>query len=167
MDEAGAGLRGALVSGPGTRVIRLLLNPTGTEFTPWLESVKIATPEIRGMMVQRLFARVFVGAGFHTVVGKEWDIFARNPLRSLLIEIKSSLEGGRFGSRAILTQLDGYMTASQRRSAEIWLGVMGIRRPVSLQSTFRTEMRNRNIGLIEIRWISPRETLLFHIPSIL
>ena len=91
------------------------------------------------------------------------DIVARNQFRTLLIEVKSSLAGGRFGSRAILTQLDSYSKASKMKGAEIWLGTMGIRRPIMMNDTFRRQIINRRIRSIDIRWISPKETLLPHI----
>ena len=78
----------------------------------------------------------------------------------------SSLAGGKFGSRPEITQLDGYLIASERRGAERWLGIMGINKPMGLHDTFRTEMRTRNIGLIDIRWVSSRETLLPHLQSV-
>jgi hypothetical protein len=118
VDDASAKLRASLATGPKVRTITLLLDPTREEVTPWLDSVKAATPEIRGLMVQRFFARIFIRAGYEVVVGRELDIFARSRLRSLFIEVKSSLAGGRFGSRAEISQLDGYLIASERRRAE-------------------------------------------------
>jgi hypothetical protein len=166
VDEASAGLRAALAIGPKVRTIRLLLDPTGEEVKPWLECVKNAAPEIRGLMVQRFFARVLSRAGYEVVVGKELDIFAKGRFRSLFVEVKSLLAGGKFGSQAEMTQLDGYLIASERRGAERWLGTMGINKPMELHDTFRTEMRMRNIGLIDIRWVSPKETLLPHLQSV-
>ena len=166
LDEAGASLRAALAIGPEIREIKLILDPKNEEAAPWLDSAKAAAPEIRGLMVQSFFARIFRKAGYNVVVGKEWDIFARGKLRSLFVEVKSSLAGGKFGSRAEITQLDGYLVASERRRAERWLGIMGINKPMGLHDTFRTEMRTRNIGLIDIRWVSSRETLLPHLQSV-
>jgi hypothetical protein len=165
-DEASAGLRATLATGPSVRTIRVLFNPTSAEITPWLESVKVVIPEIRGLMVQRFFARLFCKAGYEVVVGSKLDIFARNRLRSLFLEVKSSLSGGSFGSRAEIAQLDGYLIASERRGAERWLGIMGINKPVRLRAAFKTEMRRRNIGLIDIRWASSAETLLPYFESV-
>jgi len=166
IDEAGAGLRAALAIGPEVRTIWLLFDPTSKEVVPWLESAKAASPEIRGLMVQRFFARILSKAGYDIVIGRELDIFARCRLRSLFIEVKSSLAGGKFGSRADLSQLDGYLTACQRNGAERWLGTMGIAKPMNLHDAFRAAMRRRNIGLIDIRWISTKETLLPHLSSV-
>lgn len=166
IDEAGAGLRAALATGPKVRKIMLLFDPTSSEVTPWLESAKAASPEIRGLMVQRFFARVLSSAGYDIVVGRELDIFARSRLRSLFVEVKSSLAGGRFGSQADIGQLDGYMIACQRNGAERWLGTMGIIKPMNLHDNFRAAMRVRNIGLIDIRWVSMKETLLPHLSSV-
>ena len=152
--------------GPKVRTIRLLFDPTSGEVTPWLESAKAASPEIRGWMVQRFFARILSKAGYDIVVGRELDIFARSRLRSLFIEVKSSLAGGRFGSQADVSQLDGYLIACQRNGAERWLGVMGINKPMDLCDAFRVAIRARNIGLIDIRWVSTKETLLPHLPSV-
>jgi hypothetical protein len=163
IDEAGAGLRAALATGPKVRTILLLFDPTGDEVTPWLESARAASPEIRGLMVQRFFARMLSKAGYDVIVGRELDIFARNRFRSLFIEVKSSLAGGRFGSQANIRQLDGYLAACQKTRAERWLGTMGINKPMGLRDTFRTAMRTRNIGLIDIRWVSTKETLLPHL----
>ena len=166
IDGAGVGLRSALAIGPKVRTICLLFDPTSNEVTPWLESAKAASPEIRGLMVQSFFARVLCKAGYDVVVGRELDIFARCRLRSLFIEVKSSLTGGKFGSRAEISQLDGYLIACQRNRAERWLGTMGIIRPMNLHDTFRAAMRRMNIGLIDIRWISTKETLLPHLSSV-
>jgi hypothetical protein len=165
-DQASAELRAKLAFGPKVRTIRLVLDSTDGEVSPWLESVKVATPETRGLMVQRFFARMLCKAGYEVVLGSKLDIFARGRLRSLFVEVKSSLAGGRFGSRAEITQLDNYLVASERRGAERWLGTMGINKPMRLHDTFRTEMRIRNIGLIDIRWVSPGDTLLPHLESI-
>jgi len=167
INEASAGLRAALATEPEVRTIRLSLDPTSEEVIPWLDSVRAAAPETRGMMVQRFFARIFAKAGYGVVVGKKLDIFARGPRRSLFVEVKSSLEGGRFGSRSEMRQLDGYLTASENRGAEIWLGTMGINKPMGLHGPLRTEMRLANIGLFDIRWVSPRDTLLPHLVSTL
>ena len=163
IDEAGIGLRKALAEGPQARKIRVWLDPFSPELGPWLESAKAAAPEIRGMMVQGFFARMFTKAGFEVMVGRELDVSARGPFRTLLIEVKSSLAGGKFSSQDLLKQLDGYPRVSEGRGAEIWLGTMGIRRPISLSDVIRTEMHGRNIRLIEARWISPRDTLLPHL----
>jgi len=163
VDGAVAGLRAALASGPETRTILLVIDPTSKEIKPWLEAVKSATPEIRGWMVQRFFARVLSKAGYDVIIGKTLDIFARNRLRSLFVEVKSSLAGGKFGSKTEIAQLDGYLTACERNGAERWLGLMGINKPMDLHDTFRTEIRSRNIGLIDIRWVATKETLLPHL----
>jgi len=163
IDEAAAGLRAALALGPKVRTIWLLFDPTCNEVAPWLESAKAASPEIRGMMVQGFFARILTKAGYEIVVGRELDIFARCRLRSLFVEVKSSLAGGRFGSKADISQLDGYLIACERNCAERWLGTMGIIKPVCLRDGFRAAIRRRNIGLIDIRWVSTRETLLPHL----
>ena len=102
---------------------------------------------------------------YDIVVGRELDIFARCRLRSLFIEVKSSLAGGKFGSQADISQLDGYLVACQRNGAERWLGTMGIK-PMNLHDTFRTAMRRGNVGLIDIRWVSAKDTLLPHLPSV-
>jgi hypothetical protein len=166
IDEAGAGLRVALAIGPKVRTIWLLFDPTSNEVVPWLESVKAANPEMRGLMVQRFFARILSKAGYDIAIGRELDIFARCRLRSLFIEVKSSLAGGKFGSQADISQLDGYLIACQRNGAERWLGTMGIFKPMNLHDTFRAAMRRRNIGLIDIRWVSSKETLLPHLSSV-
>jgi len=166
IDEAGAGLRAALAIGPKVRTIWLLFDPTSNEVMPWLESAKAASPEIRGLMVQRFFARILTKAGYDIVVGRELDIFARCRLRSLFVEVKSSLAGGRFGSQADISQLDGYLIACQRNGAERWLGTMGIIKPMNLRDAFRAAMRRSNIGLIDIRWVSAKETLLPHLASV-
>ena len=166
IDEAGAGLRAALAIGPEVRTIWLLFDPRSNEVAPWLESAKAASPEIRGLMVQRFFARMLSKAGYDVIVGRELDIFARCRLRSLFIEVKSSLAGGKFGSRADINQLDGYLIACQRNGAERWLGTMGITKPMNLHDAFRAAMRRSNIGLIDIRWVSTKETLLPHLSSV-
>ena len=166
MDEAGAGLRAALAIGPKVRTIWLLFDPTSGEVIPWLESAKAASPEMRGLMVQRFFARILSKAGYDIVIGRELDIFARCRFRSLFIEVKSSLAGGKFGSQADLSQLDGYLIACQRNGVERWLGTMGITKPMNLHDAFRAAIRRRNIGLIDIRWISTKETLLPHLSSV-
>jgi hypothetical protein len=162
MQQAGAGLRDALSLGPEIRTIRLLLDPNGGDFGQWLQAARAATPEARGVMVQAFLARIFRLAGYDVVVGTELDIFAKNRLRSLFAEVKSSLDGVEFGSRAEIEQLQGYQGASERKRAEIWLAVMGLRNPMRLRIRFRSEMRTRNIGLIDARWVSPEETLLHH-----
>ena len=166
VDGAGAGLKAALAVGPQVRRIRLLFDPTGQEVTPWLDSAKAATPETRGLMVQRFFARLLCRAGYDVIVGSKLDIFAKGRLRSLFIEVKSSLAGGRFGSQAELAQLDGYLSACEKNRAERWLGIMGINKPIGLRRAFAYEISARNIGLIEIRWVSTKETLLPHLSSI-
>ena len=160
----GAGLKAALARGPSVRTIRVMIDPTNNEVLHWLNAARSATPEARGWMVQRFFARMMSEAGYEVVIGNTFDIFARNRLRSLFIEVKSSLAGGKFGSQAEIAQLDGYVVACQRNSAERWLGIMGINKPMSLHGSFRTEMRSRNIGLIDIRWVATKETLLPHFP---
>jgi len=166
VDDAGAGLRAALAIGPKVRTICLLFDPTSNDIIPWLESAKATSPELRGLMVQSFFARVLSKAGYDVVVGRELDIFARCRLRSLFIEVKSSLAGGKFGSQADITQLDGYTIACQRNRAERWLGTMGIIKPMNLHDTFRAAIRRRNIGLIDIRWVSAGDTLLPHFSSV-
>jgi len=166
VDDAGVRLSVALANRPEVRTISLLLDPSIQEITPWLRTVRAATPEKRGMLVQRFFARLFVKAGYDVIVGREFDIFARGKLRSLFVEVKSSLRGGNFGSRTELIQLDAYLTVAERRRAERWLGVTGINKPMRLASAFRAGMLARNIGLLEIRWISSNETLLPHLLGI-
>jgi len=166
IDDAGTGLRAALAIGPEVRTISLLFDPTRKEVAPWLESAKAASPETRGLMVQRFFARILSRAGYDVVIGRELDIFARGRLRSLFIEVKSSIAGGRFGSKAAISQLDGYLLACQRNGAERWLGTMGMIKPMDLYDTFRAALRARNIGLIDIRWVSTEETLLPHLASV-
>jgi len=166
IDDAGAGLRAALAVGPKVRTIWLLFDPTSKDVVPWLESAKAASPEQRGMMVQSFFARVLGKAGYDIVVGRELDIFARCRFRSLFIEVKSSLAGGKFGSQADISQLDGYLTPCQRNGATRWLGTMGIIKPMNLRDTFRAAIRHRNIGQIDSRWVSTRDTLLPHLQSV-
>lgn len=166
IDEASSKLRALLATAPEVRKIILQFDPTKEEVAPWLDAAKAAAPEIRGLMVQRFFARIFIRAGYEVVVGRELDIFARGRLRSLLIEVKSSLAGGKFGSRAELSQVDGYLIASERRQAERWFGTMGINKPILLRDTFKNKLRSKNIGLIDIRWMSPKETLLAHLSSV-
>jgi len=160
VEEAGAGLKAALTVGPEVRTIHLLLDPAGESLAPWLESARAATPETRGLMVQGFFAQILSRAGYRVVVGRELDIFARGRLRSLLLEVKSSLKGGRFGSRPEMIQLDGYLIACQRRRAERWLGTMGIDKPMELRGPLKNKMRLENIGHLDFRWVSPREALL-------
>jgi hypothetical protein len=167
IDQAGAGLRAALATGPELRTIRIQIDPTNEELAPWLESARAAIPEIRGLMVQSFFARIFYKAGYEVTVEKELDIFAKGRLRSLLVEVKSSLSGRKLGSHEVLLQLDSYLVASERRRAERWLGTMGINRPVELRAPFRIALRARKIGVIDIIWISPRDTLLSHLSSVL
>ena len=163
IDEAGVGLNAALAAGPRVRTILLLFDPMCNDIAPWLESAKAASPEVRGMMVQSFFARILSKAGYDIVVGRELDIFAKCRLRSFFVEVKSSLAGGKFGSKADISQLDGYLIACERNGAERWLGTMGITNPIRLRDTFRTAMRRRNIGLIDIRWVSANETLFPHL----
>lgn len=165
-DDACAGLRRALATGPETRTIRIMIDPTNTEVAPWLAAARAATPEIRGLMVQGFFARMLCRAGYNVVVGSELDIFAKSRIRSLFVEVKSSLAGGRFGSRAGIRQLDGYLTASERRRAERWLGTMGLNKPIELRDVFKAELRTRNIGHIDIWWASPEEMLLSQLHSV-
>ncbi len=157
--QACAGLKAALAIGPEVRTIRLLLDPGGETLAPWLESARAASPEVRGLMVQGFFAQILSRAGYRVIVGRELDIFARGRLRSLLLEVKSSLKGGRFGSKTAMTQLDGYLLACQRRRAERWLGTMGIDRPMELRGSFRNRMRRENIGHLDMRWVSPGDAL--------
>ena len=159
IDQASAGLKAALAVGPEVRTIRLLLDPASETLAPWLESARAAVPETRGLMVQGFFAQVLGRAGYRVIVGSELDIFARGRLRSLLLEVKSSLKGGRFGSKDEMAQLDGYLIACQRRSAERWLGTMGIDKPMELRGPFRKKMRRGNIGHLDLRWISPKDAL--------
>lgn len=159
IDQAGVSLRRALAAGPGIRVIRLLLNPTSEGLAPWLDAARAASPEVRGLMAQAFFARIFSRAGYRVVVGSQIDIFARGRFRSLLVEVKSSLKGGKFGSNAEVSQLDGYLVASQRSGAERWLGTMGIDRPMELRDSFRDKVRFGNIGHLDLRWVSPQCTL--------
>lgn len=159
IEQASAGLKAALAFVPGVRTIRLLLDPESKSLAPWLESVSTTTPEARGLMVQGLFAQVLSGAGYNVVVGRELDIFARGRIRSLLLEVKSSLKGGRFGSRPEMAQLDGYLIACRRRRAERWLGTMGIQRPIELRGPLRYKMRRENIGHLDLRWVSPKDAL--------
>jgi hypothetical protein len=110
-------------------------------------------------MVQALFGRLFTEAGYEVELGRELDIFAKGRLRSVLVEVKSSLDGGSFGSQKGIAQLEGYSTVSQRRRAQRWLGTMGINSPIVLSSSLRTYMRDGNVGLVEVRWVSPKNTL--------
>lgn len=144
----------------------MLLDPKGTEIGSWLSAVRTSTPELRGIMVQGFFARIFRMAGYDVIVGKELDIFARNRQKSMLVEVKSKLNGAGFGSHVEIVQLEGYLVVSERRRAETWLAVMGLNKPVRLRDGFRSELRIRNIGLIDVRWISPEDTLLPHLSSI-
>ena len=89
IDQASVCLRRALAAGPRTGVIRLLLNPASEELALWLDAARAASPEIRGLMAQAFFARIFSGAGYRVLVGNQIDIFAQSQLRSLLIEVKS------------------------------------------------------------------------------
>jgi hypothetical protein len=164
LPEAAAGLRAVLSTGTEVRTIRILLNPKGEDVRPWLDSARKAIPEIRGMMVQGLFARVFRMAGYDVIVGKTLDLFARNRLRSLFVEVKSSLDGIAFGSLPDIKQLEGYLVVSERNKAETWLAIMGLNRPIRLRDGFRAKMRARNIGLLDVRWISADETLTPHFP---
>ena len=159
IDQVGAGLKAALAAGPEVRTIRLLLNPESESLAPWLDSARAATPETRGLMVQGFFARVLSRAGYRVVVGRELDIFARGRVRAILLEVKSSLRGGMFGSKTGMDQLDGYLIACQRRRAERWLGTMGIERPMELRDPLRNKMRLENIGHLDLRWVSPNDVL--------
>lgn len=159
IDQAGACLGRELALGPKTRVIRLLLDPTSESLAPWLDAARAATPEVRGLMAQAFFARIFSMAGYSVVVGSQIDILARSRLRSLLVEVKSSLAGGKFGSKADVTQLDGYLEVSRRSGAERWLGTMGMNRPMELRASFRDKIRLGNIGHLDLRWVSPEGTL--------
>ena len=110
-------------------------------------------------MVQRLFGRLFTQAGYEVELGRELDIFARGQLRSVFVEVKSSLDGGIFGSHKGIAQLEGYLTVSRRRRAQRWLGTMGINNPIDLSARLRAYMRGGNVGLIEVRWVAPENTL--------
>jgi len=159
VEQASAGLKAALTVGPEVRTIHLLLDPAGESLAPWLESAKAAAPETRGLMVQGFFAQILSRAGYRVIVGRELDIFARGRLRSILLEVKSSLKGGRFGSKPQMIQLDGYLIAGQRRRAERWLGTMGIVKPMELRGPFKRKMRLENIGHLDLRWVSPKDAL--------
>jgi hypothetical protein len=163
--EAGARLRRALAVGPEIRTIRLLLNPASEQFAPWLEAARAATREIRGQMVQALFGRLFTEAGYEVELGRELDIFARGNLRSVLVEVKSSLDGRSFGSQKGIGQLEGYLAESRRRRAQRWLGTMGINNPIELSASLRAYMRDGNVGLIEVRWVAPENTLPSYLES--
>jgi len=166
MQEAGAGLRAALSSGPETRTVRLLLNPSGGDLGQWLCAARDAIPETRGVMAQAFLARIFRLAGYDVVVGTRYDIFAKNRSRSLFAEVKSSLNGPKFGSQNEIEQLERYLAASERKRAEIWLAIMGLGKPMQLRLSFRSEMRTRNIGLIDARWVAPEETLPHYFASV-
>ena len=166
LTEAGSKLRAALSTGPKTRTIIVLLDPKGKEIGLWLTAVRATTPELRGIMVQGFFGRVFRMAGYDVIVGKELDIFARNRQRSMLVEVKSSLNGAAFGSQAEIAQLEGYLAVGERKRASTWLAVMGLNKPVRLRDGFKSGLRIRNIGLIDVRWISPEDTLVPHLASI-
>ncbi len=159
IEQAGEGLKVALTAGPEVRTIRLLLDPDSESLAPWLEAVIAATPEIRGLMVQGFFAQILSRAGYQVIVGSQLDVFARGRFRSILLEVKSSLRGGRFGSKPEMAQLDGYLIACQRRRADRWLGTMGIEKPMELRGPFRKKMRLENIGHLDLRWVSPKNTL--------
>lgn len=166
IDQAGSALRAALAAGPKIRTVRILLDPTTEEVKPWLESARNATPETRGMMVQLFFAWIFREAGYDVVVGRKLDILARGKLRSVFVEVKSSLNGGMFGSKADITQLEDYLVASQRFRAMRWLGIMGINKPIRLRDAFRIDLQSKHIGLLDIRWISAEDTLTPHLLSV-
>jgi Holliday junction resolvase len=166
MQEASAGLRAALSSGPKIRTIRLLLDPNGSDLEQWLNSAREAIPEARGVMVQAFLARIFRLAGYDVVVGTKFDIFAKNRSRSLFAEVKSSLNGTKFGSQNEVEQLDRYLIVSERRRAEIWLAIMGLSKPMELRIRFKSELRVRNIGVIDARWVAPDETLPYHFASV-
>jgi hypothetical protein len=159
IEEAGARLRTALAVGPEVSTIRLLLDPTSGQFAPWLEAAKAASREVRGQMVQRLFGRLFAKAGYEVELGRELDIFARGRLRSLLVEVKSSLDGGSFGSQKGIAQLEGYLLASGRRRSQRWLGTMGINNPIELSAPLKAYMKAGNVGLVEVRWVAQQNLL--------
>jgi len=117
-------------------------------------------------MVQGLFGRLFTKAGYQVELGRELDIFARGRLRSVLVEVKSSLDGGSFGSQKEIAQLEGYLAASERRRAQRWLGTMGINNPIELFSPLRAYMRAGNVGLVEVRWVAPENTLPPYLRSV-
>jgi hypothetical protein len=116
-------------------------------------------------MVQRLFGRLFTQAGYDVELGRELDVFAKGSLRSVLVEVKSSLDGGSFGSHKGIVQLEGYLVVSERRRAQRWLGTMGINNPIELCAHLRAYMRGGNVGLIEVRWVVPENTLPPHLWS--
>ncbi|HEY6282557.1 MAG TPA: hypothetical protein VIW22_01375 [Nitrososphaerales archaeon] len=124
-----------------------------------MEAARAASREIRGQMVQRLFGRLFTQAGYEVELGRELDIFAKGQLRSVFVEVKSSLDGGIIGSHKGIAQLEGYLTVSQRRRAQRWLGIMGINNPITLSARLRAYMKGGNVGLIEVRWVAPENTL--------
>ena len=159
IEQAGVELGVALAVSPEVRTNRLLLDPEGESLAPWLESARAATPEARGLMVQGFFAQIFIRAGYRVTVGTEEDVTARGRFRSILLEEKSTQKGGRFGSRPEMAQLDGYLTACQRRRAERWFGTMGIERPMELRGPFANKMRLENIGHLDLRWVSPKNAL--------
>ena len=152
-------LGAALAASPEVRTIRLLLDPESESLAPWLESARAATPEARGLMVQGFFAQIFSRAGYRVIVGREVDVIARGRFRSILLEVKSSLKGGKFGSRPEMAQLDGYLIACQRRRAERWFGTMGIERPMEVRGPFRNKIRLESIGHLDLRWVSPKNAL--------
>jgi hypothetical protein len=166
IQEAGARLQSALAVGPEVRTIRLLLDPASEQFAPWLEAARAASREVRGQMVQALFGRLFTEAGYEVELGRELDIFARGRLRSVLVEVKSSLDGGSFGSQKGIAQLEGYLIVSHRRRAQRWLGTMGINNPIELSASMRAYMRDGNVGLVEVRWVSPENTLPTYLPLV-
>jgi hypothetical protein len=166
MAKAGCELRIALASGPKIRTVRIILDPNDREMGPWLSSARACTPELRGIMVQGFFAHIFRMAGYDVIVGKELDVCAKNQQRSMLVEVKSSLNGAGFGSHVEIAQLEGYLVVSERRRAETWLAVMGLNKPVRLRDGFKSELRIRNIGLIDVRWISPEDTLMPYLSSV-
>lgn len=92
-------------------------------------------------------------------LGRELDVFAKGKLRSVFVEVKSSLDGGIFGSHKGIAQLEGYLTASVSRRAQRWLGTMGINSPIELSARLRAYMRGGNVGLVEVRWVAPENTL--------
>ncbi len=117
-------------------------------------------------MVQRLFGRLFTQAGYEVELGRELDVFAKGKLRSVFVEVKSSLDGGIFGSHKGIAQLEGYLTASVSRRAQRWLGTMGINSPIELSARLRAYMRGGNVGLVEVRWVAPGDMLTANMRSV-
>ena len=154
-EEAGAGLGKALVN-PEIMRIRLLLDPTSEDFAPWFEAFHETSD--MGTTGRAFIAKLLRSAGYEVDVGEPLDIFAKGRVRSLLLESKARLNGGVLGNQE-KTQLEGYLTASTRRNAQRWLGIMGVDRPTELSGDLKSAMRAGNIGLLEARWVLPGPTL--------